>query len=623
MTYFINKTDGTILSNVADGQVDQLSSDITLIGKNYSGFGEALNENFVKLLENFANSVRPSHPIKGQVWFDTAESKLKVYNGTSFVPVSSASVSNTRPAALGVGDLWYNNIDKQLYFFDGTNTVLVGPDYSTSQGISGVKVVSILDKNNITRVVTYLYTGGALLGIFSKDEFIPKNIIIGFNDNVVDKLIVPGFNAGTLSGLKFAVTTTNSDRLDNVLATNYARKDQPNTFTAQTVVSTDDGIIFGAGRQGILDIDSGIVRLSNTATNRNIEIKVRKNIEAETAISIITSTREVKIYEGKLDSNTIVGGNMLVNGNLTVLGQSVYVDVADLRVESKNIELGISSDSSRLSDLEADGGGITLHGSEDHGIIWLYNTATVGQANSSWNLNDNINLTSSKSYKINGVDMLTSTTCFASVFPNLTGIGPQINFTIGNIYVENNVISTIGSSNADIVLSPDGTGNVVVDTKKVYGLTTTNESYPSQVAETSSSTAAVPLSADELSEATTKKYVTNFVRRRSLVLSMDISDSPSNAEVAGLLTQVAPPNEHENGTLARILCTIITNSTSVADVNSKVVKSFDTEYSTPTGTGFPLSDVSVSAVTVPAQAIQVTREVKTFIITAGAWAFQA
>jgi len=623
MTYFINKTDGTILSNVADGQVDQLSSDITLIGKNYSGFGEALNENFVKLLENFANSVRPSHPIKGQVWFDTTESKLKVYNGTSFVPVSSASVSNTRPSALGVGDLWYNNIDKQLYFFDGTNTVLVGPDYSASQGISGVKVVSILDKNNITRVVTYLYTGGTLLGIFSKDEFIPKNTIIGFNDNVVDKLIVPGFNSGTLSGLKFAVTTTNSDRLDNVLATNYARKDQPNTFTAQTVVSTDDGIIFGAGRQGILDVDSGTVRLSNTATNRNIEIKVRKNIEAETAISITTSTREVKIYEGKLDSNTIVGGNMLVNGDLTVLGQSVYVDVADLRVESKNIELGISSDSSRLSDSEADGGGITLHGSEDHGIIWLYNTATAGQANSSWNLNDNINLTSSKSYKINGVDMLTSTTCFASVFPNLTGIGPQVNFTIGNIYVENNIISTLGSSNADIVLSPDGTGNVVVDAKKVHGLTTTNESYPSQVAETASSTAAVPLSADELSEATTKKYVTNFVRRRSLVLSMDISDSPSNAEVAELLTQVAPPNEHENGTIARILCTIITNSTSVADVNSKVVKSFNTEYNTPTGTGFPLSDVSVSAVTVPAQTIQVTREVKTFIITAGAWAFQA
>lgn len=623
MTYFINKTDGTILSNVADGQVDQLSSDLTLIGKNYSGFGEALNENFVKLLENFANSVRPTHPIRGQIWFDTAESKLKVYNGTSFVPVSSASVSNSRPSALGVGDLWYNNIDKQLYFFDGTNTVLVGPDYSTSQGISGIKVASILDKNNITRVVAYLYTGGVLLGIFSKDEFIPKNTIIGFNDNVTDKLISPGFNAGTLSGLKFSVTATNADRLDNVLATNYARKDQPNTFTAQTVVSSDDGIIFGAGRQGILDIDSGIVRLSNTATNRNIEIKVRKNIESETAIGISTSTREVKIYEGKLDSTTTIGGNMLVNGNLTVLGQSVYVDVADLRVESKNIELGISSDSSILSDAGADGGGFTLHGSEDHSIIWLYNTAVAGQANSSWNFNDNINLSSSKSYKINGVDVLTSTTCFASAFPNLTGIGPQVNFTIGDIYIDGHTISSGTSSNADIMLSPDGTGNVVVDGKKVYGLTTTNEGYPSQIAETASLTAAVPLSATELSEATTKKYVTNFVRRRSLVLSMDISDSPSNAEVAVLLTQVAPPDEHENGTIARILCTILTNSTSIADVNSRIVKSFDTEYNTPTGTGFPLSDVSVNAVTVPAQSMQVTREVKTFIIIAGAWAFQA
>ena len=97
MAYTINKTDGTILATVADGQVDQLSSDITLIGKNYSGFGESLNENFVKMLENFANSIRPEKPIRGQIWFDTTENKLKVYTGTAFVPVSSASISNTQP----------------------------------------------------------------------------------------------------------------------------------------------------------------------------------------------------------------------------------------------------------------------------------------------------------------------------------------------------------------------------------------------------------------------------------------------------------------------------------------------------------------------------------------------
>jgi hypothetical protein len=70
MSYTINKTDGSILATVADGQLDQLSSDLTLVGKNYSGFGESLNENFVKLLENFSNSSQPNYPVKGQLWFD-------------------------------------------------------------------------------------------------------------------------------------------------------------------------------------------------------------------------------------------------------------------------------------------------------------------------------------------------------------------------------------------------------------------------------------------------------------------------------------------------------------------------------------------------------------------------
>ena len=72
MAYQINKTDGTIIATVADGQIDTLSTDITLIGKNYSGFGEAFNENLVKMLENFASTTAPLHPLKGQVWFDNA-----------------------------------------------------------------------------------------------------------------------------------------------------------------------------------------------------------------------------------------------------------------------------------------------------------------------------------------------------------------------------------------------------------------------------------------------------------------------------------------------------------------------------------------------------------------------
>jgi hypothetical protein len=223
MAYQINKTDGSIVATVADGQIDTISTDITLIGKNYSGFGESLNENFIKLLENFASIAQPTQPIRGQIWYDSSEAKLKVYSGTAFVPVSSATIAGTQPETLGVGDLWFNDSDKQLYFFDGTNTILLGPDYSDSQGVSGLRVSSILDTLNQTRVITSLYNNGVLLGIFSKDSFTPKNNIEGYEGS-----IIPGFNAGTLAGIKFDVTTTNSEKLNNVDASLYVRTDTAN-----------------------------------------------------------------------------------------------------------------------------------------------------------------------------------------------------------------------------------------------------------------------------------------------------------------------------------------------------------------------------------------------------------
>ena len=100
MAYLITKSDGTTLTTVSDGQIDDLTTNLTLIGKNYSGFGEAFNENLVKLLENFASTARPTRPIRGQIWFDVTELKLKVYNGTAFQPVSSATISSTQPTSL-------------------------------------------------------------------------------------------------------------------------------------------------------------------------------------------------------------------------------------------------------------------------------------------------------------------------------------------------------------------------------------------------------------------------------------------------------------------------------------------------------------------------------------------
>jgi hypothetical protein len=89
MAYTINKTDGTVVTTITDGTVDNTTS-LQLFGKSYSGFGEGLNENLVKLLENAASTAAPSAPLRGELWFDTTTNQIKVYDGTSFKPTGGS-----------------------------------------------------------------------------------------------------------------------------------------------------------------------------------------------------------------------------------------------------------------------------------------------------------------------------------------------------------------------------------------------------------------------------------------------------------------------------------------------------------------------------------------------------
>ena len=607
MAYSINKTDGTLLATVADGQVDDLSTDITLIGKNYSGFGESLNENFIKLLENFASTSRPDNPIRGQIWFDTSEAKLKVYTGTGFVPVSSASISNSQPGQPGAGDLWFNNISKQLYFYDGTGFILLGPAYSQAQGLSGFKVETILDSLNASRVVTYLYNNGILLGIFAKDTFSPKLNIEGFSGS-----IVPGFNAGTLAGFKFNVTATNADKLDNVIASLYARRDQANNFAQPLIITDNSGINVGAGTEGAFNVAAGNVRLYNTASNKNLSFAVQKGVASETAVNIISPTREVKIYDGFTDSVTTVGGNLTVVGDLVVQGNTTTINTSVLTIEDKNIVLASLGDSSSNNDEYADGGGIILRGDSDYEFTWDKN---VG-----WFSTENINLAAGQNYKIAGNTVLTATQCFSSSFPNLNNVGTLLDLAVDNVFIDNQRISTISS--LDLELAPDGSGNVVlIGSPLITGLVTTNQNTPVQTTENTGSIGTA-LSATELSEATNKKYVLNVVRTRSLVFSIDISDFPTDGDIAVILTSLAPVNEYENGTLARILCTRLTNISSSAATS--LAAPGTAEFVTPTGTAFAITSQAInSPITVAAQTISVFRVVKTYILQAGAWTFSS
>jgi hypothetical protein len=630
MAYIINKTDGTILTTVSDGQIDNLSTDLTLIGKNFSGFGESLNENFVKLLENFAGISRPSRPIRGQIWFDVTELKLKVYNGVSFQPVSSATISNTQPRTLTPGDLWFNDIDKQLYFFDGITPILLGPDFSTSQGISGFRIRTVLDNLNQSRVITLLYTNGVLIGIFSKDEFIPKLPIDGFEGQ-----IFVGFNQ-VLSdqSFRFVTTASNADTLgkdpnfpgySNGIPSDAYIKNYTNGIIDGRLGITR-GIEIGEGFSGRFQFDqNNNLIISNSSAGRFLLFQARRDQIPEDAIKIEPSSRSVRIYENFINSKLLAGGDLEVSGNLIVKGTMTSVSSSMVTIEDKNIELAVPSSGSP-SDANAEGGGITLKGDYDYTIAWTKPDplATGGQ----WNINQTINLTSipgtsdTASLWIDGIEILKKTGSTFELTNAVTiaegieffgkvtrvDIGPGLTTDPAFLRLEDSRISTLLGLNLE--LAPAGDIQIVGN-KKIVGL-------------------GIPTAN---SDAANKKYVDDKLKAKTLVLTFDTSDGISNNGIIFWLNQIAPdPNtaatlvppqesEYANGTVAKILCSTTSNTTNVINITPNLNISTGT-FVTPTGVADAVvQPVGVSPITLPAPAVLVNRIVKTFQIQGGSWIF--
>lgn len=129
MPYIINNTNGTIVATVQDASLDR-TTDLIFVGRNYAGYGEIQNENFLKLLENFAKSAPPSRPIGGQLWYDTANKRLSIYDTNGWKGIANLEIANEDPSAEispKAGDLWYDIVEQQLHVYNGSNYRLVGP----------------------------------------------------------------------------------------------------------------------------------------------------------------------------------------------------------------------------------------------------------------------------------------------------------------------------------------------------------------------------------------------------------------------------------------------------------------------------------------------------------------
>jgi hypothetical protein len=598
MAYQINKTDGTIVATVADGQIDDRSTDITLIGKNYSGFGEIFNENLVKILENFAESTQPDHPLRGQIWFDSSQSKLKVYNGISFVPVSSATISSTQPSTLAIGDLWYDDVGKQIFFFDGVSAILLAPSYSSSQSLSGLRVDTILDTLNQTRVITSMYNNGILLGIFAKDSFTPKIAIIGYTGS-----IAPGFNVGTLANFKIRATCIDSDSLGGAPATTYVRTDTASAINGQLQITIDAGLIVGSANQGSFFVTDGNVNLANSSSNKNITLSVNREDTQENAIVINSNARTIGLYPTISTSVVNLGGDLVVNGNLTVEGTTTTLNTSIFAVEDKNI---IVANATSPTDSTADGAGITIKGTTDK--IIAYSNA------SNWlDISETLNLAAGKAMYIGGTKVIDGNSLGSAItsIPGVTAFGTQNVVNVGpgvppvtQMRLENHRISTV-SSNLDIELEPDGSGNIaLIGSPKITGL-------------------ADPTVAQD---AATKEYTDNRIESRPLIFSIDLSDGKSNTYIiANILNNLAPVSEYRAGTYARLLCSLISNNAQSLEINSLPPAFSTAAFLTTLGgaSSLAITNISFPTATISAASVSVTRIIKLFQIVGSVWTWQS
>lgn len=174
MAYTILNTDGTTLLLLADGKVDEASTSLTLIGKNVPSYGEYINNNFVKLLANFASTAGspPRTPLLGQLWYDTSARRLKVYDN-GFKAVGGAITADENPGTLTNGDLWYDTTNKQLKIYAGNSVSLIGPAFPISVGENGfvLPLNTIYDDLSVNQQVTLMKNYGEFKGILSNVEF--------------------------------------------------------------------------------------------------------------------------------------------------------------------------------------------------------------------------------------------------------------------------------------------------------------------------------------------------------------------------------------------------------------------------------------------------------------------
>lgn len=596
MAYTINRTDGTLLVELIDGILDVDTTDISLVGRNYTGFGEAVNENFIKLLENFANTNQPSAPLTGQLWYDKSENKLKVFDGETFQSAAGSFISETLPTGPIPGDTWFSTIDKQFYLFTGTDWQLIGPAYTSSQGTSGIVVDSIDDLNLTPITVLKLVINESLVAVLSNIEFIPNQLPTNIVQGLVTEsnptgTIYKGWNVLDKTGFIYRGTAENAQNLLSVTGTPIpesvlVKTNQQNTVSDLFTIANSSGLVIGESGQGRFVVDDG-VSIRSTAQGFDFNVDVNSSadpVARTTAIKVKANTKRVGIFQSNPQYNLDVTGSARITGDLIVEGDQVTTNVTTLDVEDKNIELGSVAGP---TDNTADGGGITLKGSTDKTINWYTST-------DSWTSSEHFDLVPGREYRIENTQVLSATTLGNGVInSNLENLGTLTSLTVNTTRLVNNILTRTGGLTGFQI---NVGGDINVTSSKIVNMTEPTDDY----------------------DAANKIYVDRTIQTEPIIFSMDLTGYVSgeyNDRLIDYLNDLYPPSVFAEGKKARVACYYYGNqSTDPIDVATNSSTTTVEVNAAAGGTVSVLQGINLPNSLTPTFTLSITRETRYFIV---------
>ena len=607
MAYTLKLSNGQLLVNLPDQQSDKVTTSLTLIGKNVNAYGTDINQNYIRILENFANSTPPpGNNLVGQVWYDSAKQQLKVFTASNqYKPVGAPIISATRPATLSPGDLWYDTTTQQLKFLEtSANLVVIGPATDITVGKSGW-VTEVY--NTVTnQTAEGLYSNGRLLGILSDTAFTASTTLtnlteigVGLTANTSDGTDFQFFGTATYAtALSYKVGTTSYVVTATQFLINQApniRFDYPVTIISSASNALEVGyfqdiLLYQQGYiPGITTLASQVTAtIAINNTNEDFELTIKSGGDPFKAppIHIDSNNAYIGIFNKTPTTDLDIVGDVKITGDLIVTGATTEITTEKIQLTDKTFTLAFDPTGSLNSaqrDVNANGGGLVVNAGVPKELKWYDESPDTGARNI-WSLTDDLELRySTSTYRIANQIVLSQTALGQSVTsaPGLTQIGELSTTTIANI-----IFSTSGTTWTSI--APTAGGKVLVigagDTLRI------------EFAQKKLVNVASPIVGDSPSTVATKGYVDDMIdvsRNVKAGITIDvtgqyvfnplngpetIANSPTDPNlddfVIEMLSKIFDPTipvpyDTPNGTIAKVM--VVRYSTPTATVVSNPI----------------------------------------------------